>query len=76
MRNKRMLSVLFAVLSSLLLAGMLAGTALALLGDLNIDGPVDAADMDIISAAYGSHEGSSNWGGRLGQTELRTRIWR
>jgi len=72
MRNKRMLSVLFVVLSSLLLAGMLAGTALALLGDLNIDGPVDAADMDIISAAYGSHEwspASPNWDWRADITQ-------
>jgi len=48
-----------------LFAGLgLAGTALALVGDLNIDGLVDAADMAIVSAAYGSHEWSPpspNW---------------
>jgi hypothetical protein len=41
-------------------AGLLfTGTVLALLGDLNVDGVVDADDLDVIAAAYGSGNGTS-----------------
>jgi len=43
---------------ALLISLLVTGAALALLGDLNVDGVVDADDMDIIAGAYGS----DNWG--------------
>ncbi len=54
-----------AILTALLLGAGLVGAALALVGDLNIDGVVDDADMAIVSAAYGSRAiatpPSPNW---------------
>jgi len=52
--------VLLAVLLPVL---GLAGMALALVGDLNIDGVVDDADMSIVANAYGSRASppSPNW---------------
>jgi len=43
---------------ALLVSLLITGAALALLGDLNVDGVVDHDDMGIIAGAYGS----DNWG--------------
>lgn len=51
---KRRELVLWIVIATGLL---FTGTAVALVGDLDVDGVVDADDMDIMAAAYGS----SNW---------------
>jgi len=55
---------IFLILLSVLLPVLgLAGIALALVGDLNIDGVVDDADMTIVASAYGSRASppSPNW---------------
>jgi hypothetical protein len=54
----------FAILVALLLFLGLPGIALALIGDLDINGLVDDEDMQIVSNAYGSHSWnpvSTNW---------------
>ncbi|MGC9346988.1 MAG: hypothetical protein ACP5JG_02515, partial [Anaerolineae bacterium] len=49
---------------AVILGALVTGTALALLGDLDVDGRVDADDMVIMSAAYGGKNTvspSPNW---------------
>ncbi len=56
--------VMRAILFSALLALALPTLGLALIGDLDINGVVDDPDMQVVSAAYGSHSSnpiSANW---------------
>jgi hypothetical protein len=55
---------LFIIVLTLLISLGSTGLALALIGDLDISGSVDDADMQVISAAFGSHSWepvSANW---------------